>query len=155
MENGSALKELQLYTEIDNQFTIGSILHRCPAHIREKWQTKALSSKIDKGSYPKFDVLVSFIQRKAAEYADPLYSRDPRKSILPKQYQSTCNVLHNDSPDGQSPRGASGITSKFDKCVACDSNHPLFQCVKFNSSSRLMFIFSHYKEKHSICPEKK
>ena len=56
----SALSEMSMTNEINNEWTIKDILERCPLFIHHKWQQRALNRKCEKGKYPDFANFVDF-----------------------------------------------------------------------------------------------
>ena len=116
------LKELRMFSEIDNQRCIVDILQRVPSYIRNAWRAKALNERQEHDRYPDFSEFVSFIDRKAAESLDPVYGNDCMKQNKTRNSATACNTSANSSNIGiQRP------------CVICQANHRLFNCDSFKS----------------------
>ena len=67
------LKSLDSLSEVDTQATILELVGRLQGYIQIKWNRLALDMKKSKGSYPRFDHLVEFINDVAMELNDPVY----------------------------------------------------------------------------------
>ena len=116
------LKELRMFSEIDNQRCIVDILQRVPSYIRNAWRAKAPNERHEHDCYPDFSEFVTFIDRKATESLDPVYGNDCMKQNKTRNSATACNTSANSSNIGlQRP------------CVICQANHRLFNCDSFKS----------------------
>lgn len=117
------LRELKLFSELDNQKCIVDILQRLPNTIRNSWRSKALETKHEKSKYPNFDEFVSFVDRKATDSLDPVYGACFSKQSNVKPRISTCHTMAHSSDR----RSVSLV------CIVCEQNHNLLNCDKFKS----------------------
>ena len=90
------LGELKMYSEIDNQLSIGQILNRYPRFVRQKWDRKALKEKRATGKYPVFKDFVVFTSDFASDMCDPLYGHESSRVVRPgsnsNMSKGTCNT---------------------------------------------------------------
>ena len=119
------LCDLHMYSEIDNQISIGQILNRFPRYIRQRWDKKALKSKRIDGKYPDFSNFVDFVKEVASDALDPLYGHESSRVTKPG-YKGSCNMSGSSNNDAKNSQG--GL-----KCVECGAQHQLFHCDSFKS----------------------
>ena len=78
----TALDDMHMLDEIDNQDTIVDIIQRCPHYMQNRWKKKALNVKRTSDDYPKFPDFVDFMVIMSAEVNDPVYGTDATNTIL-------------------------------------------------------------------------
>ena len=67
------LTEANLYSELDTQHIISTVIQRVDVSYRLRWRTQAVQYKHDNDNYPKFSVFISFLNIIAEEVNDPVY----------------------------------------------------------------------------------
>lgn len=81
----TALKGINMLSEVDTQQSILDITQRCPNWVRAKWRNRALDCKRDNDRYPTFDEFVKYIQRLASDSCDPLYGNVTNNNSVKSQ----------------------------------------------------------------------
>ena len=68
------LTEASLYSELDTQHIISTVVQRIDTPYRLRWRSKAVKYRTDNDEYPKFTVFIAFLNSIAEELNDPVYS---------------------------------------------------------------------------------
>ena len=136
------LSEAGLYSELDTQHIISTVLQRVNISYRLRWRTQAVQFKAEHDDYPKFSVFVSFLNIIAEEVNDPVYGADSDVSYAkPSMAINSSAVNAHDTGKSQGD-----ICGKQSKCLLCHSMHPLYACSVFKKKSinqRLAFVAHH------------
>ena len=136
------LSEAGLYSELDTQHIISTVLQRVNISYRLRWRTQAVQFKAEHDDYPKFSVFVSFLNIIAEEVNDPVYGADSDVSYAkPSMAINSSAVNAHDTGKSQGD-----ICGKQSKCLLCHSMHPLYACSVFKKKSinqRLTFVAHH------------
>ena len=127
----TALDDMKMLDEIDNQDAIVDILLRFPYHIQNRWKKKARTIKRVDGTYPKFPAFVDFMVEISIDINDPVYGDDSPKFAKSSPRLSTCNNVTAGSPGGASGRGGNSHERAMRCCILCKQNHDLLSCQNF------------------------
>ena len=136
------LSEAGLYSELDTQHIISTVLQRVNISYRLRWRTQAVQFKAEHDDYPKFSVFVSFLNIIAEEVNDPVYGADSDVS-----YAKPSMAINSSAANARDTGKSQGdICGKQSKCLLCHSMHPLYACSVFKKKSinqRLAFVAHH------------
>ena len=136
------LSEAGLYSELDTQHIISTVLQRVNISYRLRWRTQAVQFKAEHDDYPKFSVFVSFLNIIAEEVNDPVYGADSDVS-----YAKPSMAIDSSAANARDTGKSQGdICGKQSKCLLCHSMHPLYACSVFKKKSinqRLAFVAHH------------
>ena len=136
------LSEAGLYSELDTQHIISSVIQRVDVSYRLRWRTQAVQHKTDHDNYPRFSVFVSFLNIIAEEVNDPVYGADSNVSYAKPSLAINSSAV-NARDTGKSQGGNRGQQSN---CLLCHAVHPLYACSVFKKKSinqRLAFVAHH------------
>lgn len=137
----SVLNSLNKMQEIDNQYTIISILQRCSVHVQRRWRNTALEFKRNNDEYPNFMHLVKFVQQLAADSGDPVYGSEVsslfkgNKSKSSSCFSATSDVANAGIASKKSNHNHTRKHNRVQVCVLCEEEHRLNECTKFKSMS--------------------
>ena len=136
------LSEAGLYSELDTQHIISTVLQRVNTSYRLRWRTQAVQFKAEHDDYPKFSVFVSFLNIIAEEVNDPVYGADSDVS-----YAKPSMAINSSAVNARDTGKSQGdICGKQSNCLLCHSMHPLYACSVFKKKSinqRLAFVAHH------------
>ena len=116
------LKSTNLYSELDTQQLISSVVNRLSFSHKSRWRTMAVSKKEETDSYPSFDEFMTFLMRISLEASDPIYgygTRDVETTSMPRHKAMNYAIKHKGQP-----------VVKL-KCMLCPEKHKLFKCPTF------------------------
>ena len=136
------LTEANLYSELDTQHIISTVIQRVDVSYRLRWRTQAVQYKHDNDNYPKFSVFISFLNIIAEEVNDPVYGADSDVS-----YAKPSLAINSSAVNARDTGKSQGdIRGKQSNCLLCHSMHPLYACSVFKKKSinqRLAFVAHH------------
>ena len=136
------LTEANLYSELDTQHIISTVIQRVDVSYRLRWRTQAVQYKHDNDNYPKFSVFISFLNIIAEEVNDPVYGADSDVS-----YAKPSLAINSSAVNARDTGKSQGdIRGKQSNCLLCRSMHPLYACSVFKKKSinqRLAFVAHH------------
>ena len=136
------LTEANLYSELDTQHIISTVIQRVDVSYRLRWRTQAVQYKHDNDNYPKFSVFISFLNIIAEEVNDPVYGADSDVS-----YAKPSLAINSSAVNARDTGKSQGdIRGKQSNCLLCHSIHPLYACSVFKKKSinqRLAFVAHH------------
>ena len=137
----TALKKLDMLSELNTQQSIIDILQRCQPYVRYRWRKKALEKKNNSQMYPDISDFVDFIKLVASEACDPVYGAEATKSYSnAKSFHTVTNSspisshdlsLGSESPIKSTPVSSNNSDYTARVCVVCGMNHRLFYCDQF------------------------
>ena len=136
------LTEANLYSELDTQHIISTVIQRVDVSYRLRWRTQAVQYKHDNDNYPKFSVFISFLNIIAEEVNDPVYGAASDVSYAKLSMAINSSAV-NARDTGKSQGGNRGQQSN---CLLCHAVHPLYACSVFKKKSinqRLAFVAHH------------
>ena len=136
------LTEANLYSELDTQHIISTVIQRVDISYRLRWRTQAVQYKHDNDNYPKFSVFISFLNIIAEEVNDPVYGAASDVSYAKLSMAINSSAV-NARDTGKSQGGNRGQQSN---CLLCHAVHPLYACSVFKKKSinqRLAFVAHH------------
>ena len=136
------LTEANLYSELDTQHIISTVIQRVDVSYRLRWRTQAVQYKHDNDNYPKFSVFISFLNIIAEEVNDPVYGAASDVSYAKLSMAINSSAV-NVRDTGKSQGGNRGQQSN---CLLCHAVHPLYACSVFKKKSinqRLAFVAHH------------
>ena len=131
-----------MYSELDTQHIISTVIQRVDVSYRLKWLTQAVQYKHDNDNYPKFSVFISFLNIIAEEVNDPVYGAASDVSYAKLSMAINSSAV-NARDTGKSQGGNRGQQSN---CLLCHAVHPLYACSVFKKKSinqRLAFVAHH------------
>ena len=126
------LKSTNLYSELDTQQLICSVVNRLSFSHKSRWRTIAVSKKEETDSYPSFDEFMTFLMRISLEASDPIYgygTRDVETTSKPR-HKAMNYAISTDK----------GQPVVKHKCMLCPEKHKLFKCPTFKKKSVLQRI---------------
>ena len=137
----TALKKLDMLSELNTQQSIIDILQRCQPYVRYRWRKKALEKKNNSQMYPDISDFVDFIKLVASEACDPVYGAEATKSCSnAKSFHTVTNSspisshdlsLGSEFPNKSTPVSSNNSDYAARVCVVCGMNHGLFYCDQF------------------------
>ena len=136
------LTEANLYSELDTQHIISTVIQRVDVSYRLRWRTQAVQYKHDNDNYPKFSVFISFLNIIAEKVNDPVYGAASDVSYAKLSMAINSSAV-NARDTGKSQGGNRGQQSN---CLLCHAVHPLYACSVFKKKSinqRLAFVAHH------------
>ena len=122
------LKLSGLFTELDTQQMICSVLNRLSYQQKTRWCMNDIKQKEETDNYPSFDKFVTYLKTISSELSDPIYGYEEHYDKNKHKVQS-CVTNNNMSSDSSN--------KKFNtlNCILCDSVHKLFMCNQFRKKS--------------------
>ena len=136
------LTEANLYSELDTQHIISTVIQRVYVSYRLRWRTQAVQYKHDNDNYPKFSVFISFLNIIAEEVNDPIYG-----AYSDVSYAKPSLAINSSAVNARDTGKSQGdIRGKQSNCLLCHSMHPLYACSVFKKKSinqRLAFVAHH------------
>ena len=123
------LTEAGLYSELDTQHMISTVVQRIDTPYRLKWRSKAVKYRTNNDEYPKFSVFITFLNSIAEELNDPVYGA----------HSDMCYA----KPNKAISNNAVNARDHSKLCLLCQSTHPLYACNTFKKKpvhKRIEFV---------------
>ena len=135
------LTEASLYSELDTQHIISTVVQRIDTPYRLRWRSKAVKYRTDNDEYPKFSVFIAFLNSIAEELNDPVYGAQSDMCYAkPNKAINSSAVNARDYSKSHCDKSTSGNDRK---CLMCQSTHPLYACSIFRkkpADNRIEFV---------------
>ena len=112
------LTEASLYSELDTQHIISTVVQRIDTPYRLRWRSKAVKHRTDNDEYPKFSVFITFLNSIAEELNDHVYGA----------YSDMCPA----KPNKAISNSVVNARDHSKLCLLFQSTHSLYACSTFN-----------------------
>lgn len=131
----NAMKNLEYMEELDLPQNMKMVVSKLPFKLREQWRTKAHETKEETNRRPKFEDLVTFIERCVKMLSDPIFGNIQNHENLSRSSSQSRRVNRNvfattvTSLNPQEEIEQPKISA--DGCIFCANGHTLNECQQF------------------------